>query len=374
MLHAFRWRDEAPRPCPRGNSQHPPSTVAQRLTPTSFALALPFCDSVPTPQVMSCFRRSSAFQRWDGYKLCRPAPLPRESSTNPPPTLRSAALATTCRLLAPFPNGSKSLSRSHRSRCAQTHSARLGYLQPRLYLQPRWKEACASSPRVRRQLPRLSSGIPAVLPSPVRSSRPPCVQFSGPMNGLSNARVGSATADVAAHRFVNIFIRGFVNLRQQHGCAHDLPGLAVPALRHVQLDPRLLQRMRQIAGQPLDGYYVLPFRARHRRHARADRLSLQMHCARSAERHPAAKFRAGQSQRVSQHPQERSRWIHVHLDGLPIYKEICHRNFLPCEWQPWFPFWMAERNRRLRRRPILLWPILAPGKRASFASNPSLQT
>src|SRR5882762_4917617 len=116
MLRVFPWRDEAPRPCP-------------------------------------------------------PAPLPRESSTNPPPTLRSAALATTCRLLAPFPNGSKSPSRSHRSRCAQTHSERLGYLQPRLYLQPRWKESCASSPRVRRQLPRLSSGIPAVLPSPVRSSR-----------------------------------------------------------------------------------------------------------------------------------------------------------------------------------------------------------
>src|SRR5882762_1883135 len=188
MLRVFPWRDEAPRPCP-------------------------------------------------------PAPLPRESSTSPPPTLRSAALAATCRLLAPFPNGSKSPSRSHRSRCAQTHSARLGFPQPQLCPHLRWREAYANSPKARRQPPRPSSGIPAAPPSPVRSSRPPCVQFSGPMNGLSNARVGSATADVAAHRFVNIFIRRFVNLRQQHRCAHDLPGLAVPALRHIQFDPRFLQRM-----------------------------------------------------------------------------------------------------------------------------------
>src|SRR5882757_10950608 len=105
--------------------------------------------------------------------------------------------------------------------------------------------------------------------------------------------------------------------------------------------------MRQIAGKPLDRCDVFPFRARHRGHARADRLSLQMHGARSAERHPAAEFRSCQSERFSEYPQQRSRWINVHLDGLPIYKEIGHV-ISPVRMATLVFLWMVEAHRRLR--------------------------
>src|ERR1700756_2617139 len=144
------------------------------------------------------------------------------------------------------------------------------------------------------------------------------------MNGLPDARVGSAAADIAAHRLINILVGWFWNLGQQHRRAHNLPGLAIAALRHVQLNPRLLQGMRQVSGQPLDCRYVLSLRSGQRSNTRANRLSCQVYGARSAERHSTAEFCSRQSQRVPQHPQQRSRWIDVHVDSFPVYGETGH--------------------------------------------------
>ena len=144
------------------------------------------------------------------------------------------------------------------------------------------------------------------------------------MNRLANSWVRSAAADIPAHGFVNVFVGWFGFFRQQHRGAHDLSGLAVAALRHVQLNPRFLQRMREIRGQSFDGRHVLAFDARYRRHAGANRLAVQVHGARSAQRHPATEFRPGHPQRLPQHPQQRSRGIHVHLDQLSIYEKTCH--------------------------------------------------
>src|SRR5882762_1285976 len=113
--------------------------------------------------------------------------------------------------------------------------------------------------------------------------------------------------------------------------------------------------MGQIAGKPLDRCDVFPFRARHRGHARTDRLSLQMHSTGPAERHAAAKFCSCQSERVSEDPQQRSRWINVHLGGLPIYKEIGHV-ISPVRMAILVFLWMAEANRRLRQNIGYLLP------------------
>ena len=39
---------------------------------------------------------------------------------------------------------------------------------------------------------------------------------------------------------------------QQRSCLHDLAGLTVAALRHLQVDPRLLQRMLSLGIEPFD--------------------------------------------------------------------------------------------------------------------------
>src|ERR1700675_4093874 len=59
----------------------------------------------------------------------------------------------------------------------------------------------------------------------------------GAMDGLADALVGSAAADVAAHEVIDIGVGRVGLLGEQRDCGHDLPGLAVAALRDVFFDP-----------------------------------------------------------------------------------------------------------------------------------------
>src|SRR3974390_1269145 len=91
------------------------------------------------------------------------------------------------------------------------------------------------------------------------------------LDGGADLVVGPAAADVAAHRFVDVGVAGRAVLREESRRAHDLPGLAVAALRHVVLDPRGLDRL---AGRgrahALDRRYLLARRLRYGRGARSD--------------------------------------------------------------------------------------------------------
>ena len=62
------------------------------------------------------------------------------------------------------------------------------------------------------------------------------------MNGFADALVRTAAADVAAHGVVDIGVGGLGFFGKQGYGGHDLPGLAVAALRNLLGDPRLLYR------------------------------------------------------------------------------------------------------------------------------------
>src|SRR5579863_8164926 len=62
----------------------------------------------------------------------------------------------------------------------------------------------------------------------------------GTVDCAADGVVGPAAADVSAHGFVDITVGGMAGLAEQRDRRHDLAGLAVAALRHVFLDPRLL--------------------------------------------------------------------------------------------------------------------------------------
>ena len=72
-------------------------------------------------------------------------------------------------------------------------------------------------------------------------------------HGGGDALVAAATADIAGHGAEDFLIRRMRRLLQQRGCLHDLSGLAIAALRHVQFAPGLLDRMVALRMQPLDG-------------------------------------------------------------------------------------------------------------------------
>src|SRR5438046_681701 len=85
-----------------------------------------------------------------------------------------------------------------------------------------------------KHLARLRTGFPHW--HPLRASR-------GSMNSFSDAVVSPAAADVCRHEFCDPGISGMRSLGQQRGGGHDLPALAVSALRNVFGDPRILQWM-----------------------------------------------------------------------------------------------------------------------------------
>src|SRR6266446_2681418 len=63
------------------------------------------------------------------------------------------------------------------------------------------------------------------------------------LNRLADTLIGPTTADIALHGRIDVLVCRLRLLLQQRHRLHDLPGLAVATLRHVQRLPGLLDRM-----------------------------------------------------------------------------------------------------------------------------------
>src|SRR5882672_6312274 len=64
--------------------------------------------------------------------------------------------------------------------------------------------------------------------------------LGGVLDSLADSDIRTAAADVPRHRGVDIAISRVRVGGEQGGGGHDLAGLAVATLRHLQVDPRLL--------------------------------------------------------------------------------------------------------------------------------------
>ena len=64
------------------------------------------------------------------------------------------------------------------------------------------------------------------------------------MNGLPDARICAATADVR-HGFVDLGIRRLAGFFDERDGGHDLARLALSALRDLRGNPRLLDRVQR---------------------------------------------------------------------------------------------------------------------------------
>ena len=73
------------------------------------------------------------------------------------------------------------------------------------------------------------------------------------MDRASDALIGAAAADVAAHGVIDVRVGRMRVFAEQHSGRHDLARLAVSALRDILLDPRALQRMAEVGGETFDG-------------------------------------------------------------------------------------------------------------------------
>ena len=146
------------------------------------------------------------------------------------------------------------------------------------------------------------------------------------MDRSPNPRIRSATANVARHRLVNIFIGRLRLIAQQHRRAHQLSRLAIAALRNILFQPRALQWIAQVRRQPLDRRHEFPICPRNCRNTRAHRFSIDMHRACSALRHAAPIFCSGEPELFANHPQQRSGRINLEVDPFAIdgKSDHCH--------------------------------------------------
>jgi len=85
---------------------------------------------------------------------------------------------------------------------------------------------------------------------------------------------------------------------------HDLPGLAVTALRNLLGDPGTLQRMLALRVQTFDGGDLFARGLRHRGLAGAHRLTIEVDRAGATEAGATAELRTGHLQVFADDPQQ----------------------------------------------------------------------
>src|SRR5262249_16095651 len=166
-------------------------------------------------------------------------------------------------------------------------------------------------------------------PRPVYS-KPVCWRSCGcglvgrSFDGLADALIGPAATDVAFHRRVDVGVGRPGLLFEQRGGLHDLPALAVAALRYVGLPPCLLNGVISLRAQTFDGHDCLPGRALHRRLATARGGAVQINRAGAARPLAAAVLRTRQPQYVAEVPQQWHIRLAVEFTADAIHFQFDH--------------------------------------------------
>src|SRR5437879_12605812 len=115
------------------------------------------------------------------------------------------------------------------------------------------------------------------------------------MDGGADPLVGAAATNVR-HGGVDVGVAGAAVLGEQRRGGHDLPGLAVAALRHVLGDPGSLHGVAPAWRQPFDRGHALPGGRRDGQHAGPHRRAVEMHGAGAALGDAAPELRAGEAE------------------------------------------------------------------------------
>src|SRR5262249_39202827 len=131
--------------------------------------------------------------------------------------------------------------------------------------------------------------------------------------GGADALVGATATDIG-HRGVDVGVGRLRLLLEQRRRRHDLAGLAVAPFRHVDLQPRLLHRVRGIRRQALDGDDLVGrFHVADLDRARAHHRIVDVHRAGAALRYAAAVLRAGEPDLFADDPQEGRIALDLHV-------------------------------------------------------------
>src|SRR4029077_13109934 len=128
----------------------------------------------------------------------------------------------------------------------------------------------------------------------------------GALDGLADANIRAAAADVACHGSVDVRIIRMWCGSEQSRRRHDLTGLAIAALNNFQVQPCLLHpRSCGRGADALDrGDGAIADRADWQE-TRTYRFAINMHRASATLRDAAAELGAGHAEHIAQQPKQR---------------------------------------------------------------------
>src|ERR1700692_886481 len=149
----------------------------------------------------------------------------------------------------------------------------------------------------------------------------------GAMNGATQSFIRAATANIGNIR-VDVGIRGLGILLKERHHDHDLPRLAVAALRNTFFNPRALHWMIVVWGKALNSDDLCAIKSADWQRAGPHGGSVDMHRASAALRDTAAEFCAGQTDHVAQHPEKRRIGLDVDLPRCSVDVDGDHFGFL----------------------------------------------
>src|SRR5678816_4864077 len=146
---------------------------------------------------------------------------------------------------------------------------------------------------------------------------------------LANALIRSASADVG-HRVVDVLVGRLGLLLQESRRRHDLPGLAVAALGHVEGRPGLLHGVRAGGREAFDrDDAVRRLHAADPKDAGAHELAVDVHRAGPALRDAAAVLGAREADLLADGPEQRRVGLDLHVTDATIDVELRHGAALP---------------------------------------------
>ena len=134
------------------------------------------------------------------------------------------------------------------------------------------------------------------------------------------------------HRSIDVFVtRGWVAAKECGGC-HDLPALAVTALRNLFFDPGFLHRMRVVGGKTLNRCHGLIADRCDRNGTGPDGDAVEVNGAGAALCDTAAVFSAGKSHDVTNGPEQGHFWIDIDWNLFLVDEkcECCHNGKRMC--------------------------------------------
>src|ERR1017187_4686584 len=154
-------------------------------------------------------------------------------------------------------------------------------------------------------------------------------QVGSSLDGIDNAGIGAASADVPLHRLNDLFFRGIVLLMQQRCCTQNHPRGAVTALECALVKECLLNGAElPVLLQTLDGNDLCIGGRLNGNQAGTGRSPVEQYSAGSALAFPAAVLGPGQIQSVAQDGEQSllGRAANAEARSIDVEIKIAHLN------------------------------------------------